>query len=59
MVPTAKVTAAALGGAFTTIALYTLGALTDLEVPAAVAAAVTTLVAFALGFLVKETRPVE
>jgi hypothetical protein len=58
MIPSAKVTAAALGGAVATLVVYALDALTELDPPGAVGGALATVFAFVAGFWVKETRPV-
>lgn len=51
LTPVRKVGAGALGGALATIALWLLG-LTGVEVPAAVAAAITLLVTAGVAYLV-------
>jgi hypothetical protein len=52
--PTRKVTAGALGGAGMVVVAYALEAAAGLELPAAVVAAGTTIVSFALSYVVKE-----
>jgi hypothetical protein len=59
MVPTQKVTTAGAAGALVTIVVWLVGAFTSVEVPGEVAAALTTIVAFAAAYLVRETRPAE
>jgi phosphatidylserine decarboxylase len=59
MIPTQKVTAAALGGAVATVAVWLVSVFTDVDPSAEVGAALATLLAFAAGFLVTETRPVD
>jgi hypothetical protein len=59
VIPTQKVTSAGAAGAFVTIVVWLVGAVTSVEVPGEVAAALTTIVAFAAGYLVRETRPVD
>ena len=57
LAPTQKVSAAALGGAVATVALFLVGAFTDVDPSAEVGAALATLLGFAAGWWVKETRP--
>lgn len=52
--PTRKVATAGISGAVVAILIWVLQATTDVEVPAEVAAAVTTIVAFVLSYLVPE-----
>ena len=52
--PTRKVTSAGLAGALTVVAVWILQAATAIEVPAEVAAAITTVLTFATGYLVSE-----
>lgn len=51
--PTAKVAAAGIGGSLSILIVYGLGLL-GLSLPPEVAAALTALVSFAAGYLVKE-----
>ena len=48
--PTPKVAAAGVAGAFTVLVVYIVG-LAGLDVPAEVASAFTTLIAFAAGYI--------
>lgn len=57
LTPTSKVTAAGLGGAIVLVAIWIAG-LFDVEIPAEVAAALTTLVSFAAGWFKLEERGV-
>lgn len=53
--PTQKVAAAGISGAVSIVLIYIASQL-GLELPAEVAAAITTIVSFASGYLVKEKR---
>ena len=55
MTPTTKVTAGALAGAFTVILVWAV-TFTGIEIPAAVASAITVLFTFAASWLVTERR---
>jgi hypothetical protein len=57
MIPSQKITTVAFAGAVTTILLWVLEAASSVEVPAAVAAAIVTVITAGLGYLVPETRP--
>ncbi len=57
MTPTTKVTVGALAGAVTIILVWAVS-LAGLDIPAAVASAITVLITFAASYLVTETRPV-
>lgn len=52
--PYTKVTAGAIAGALTVILIFVVQALTDLEIPAEVASAVTVLLTFAVSYFVPE-----
>ncbi len=52
--PTAKVAAAGIGGSVSILIIYALGQL-GLDVPPEVASAITALVAFACGYIKRET----
>lgn len=56
--PTAKIAASGIGGSVS-IVLVWLAGLTGLEVPPEVAAAVTTIISFLSGYLVREKRVVQ
>jgi hypothetical protein len=56
--PTNKVAAAGVGGSLSIVLVWVTG-MFGIEVPPEVASAVTTLVAFFAGYLVKEKRVVE
>lgn len=56
--PTNKVAAAGIGGSVSIVLVWIAG-MFNLEVPPEVASAVTTIVAFFSGYLVKERRIVE
>lgn len=55
MQPTQKVAAAGIGGSLSIVLVYILGQF-GLEVPPEVASAVTALVSFGAGYLVRETK---
>lgn len=55
--PTNKVAAAGIGGSLTIVVVYVLG-LMGVELPAEVASALTALISFAAGYLVREKRVV-
>lgn len=52
--PRAKVIAATLGGAVTTIAVWVLELSTSVEVPGTVAGSIATLAAFGFGYITSE-----
>lgn len=52
--PTRKVATAGISGAIVAIIFWLVGLVSDVEIPPEVAAAVTTIVAFALSYLVPE-----
>ncbi len=54
MKPTAKVTAGALGGALSIIAVWFIHTLANVDVPPEVASAVTTVVTFGAGWITHE-----
>lgn len=49
--PTAKVEAAGIGGAATTVLIYLVQTYTEVTLPATVAAAIVTLIAFGAAYL--------
>lgn len=53
MAPSRKITSVALAGALTTIAVW-VASLASVEVPGQVAAAITTVLAFGAGYVVKD-----
>lgn len=55
MKPYTKVTAGALAGAISVVALWILEATTGVQVPAPVASAVTVILTFATSYIVPET----
>lgn len=55
--PTQKVAAAGIGGSLTVVLVYVLGQF-GVELPSEVVAALTTIVAFLSGYLVKDKRMV-
>ncbi|RJQ79985.1 hypothetical protein D5S17_09450 [Pseudonocardiaceae bacterium YIM PH 21723] len=57
MTPTRKISASAIAGALTVLLVWALSGL-DITVPAEVAAAITLLISFAVGYLVPE-RPTD
>lgn len=57
--PVAKVTAAGLGGAAATLAVWLLPAIGGPEVPCEVTAALTALLAFTAGYLRQPGEPTE
>jgi hypothetical protein len=56
--PTNKVAAAGIGGSLSVVLVWVAG-MFGVEVPAEVASAITTIVAFFAGYLVREKRVVE
>ncbi len=54
--PTQKVAAAGIAGAVTVVLVYLVQAIFNIEIPAEVSSAITAIVAFASGYLIKETR---
>jgi len=52
--PTQKVAAAGIGGSVTILAVYLIQTIFNIEVPAEVASALTALIAFASGYIVRE-----
>lgn len=57
MEPSTKISAASIGGALTAIVLWGVNHFTGVDVPPEVAAAITTVVAFLLGYFIPETNP--
>jgi len=55
--PTQKVSAAGIGGALSIVIVYVFGLL-GLDMPPEVASALTAIVSFAAGYLVKERTPI-
>lgn len=53
--PTQKVAAAGIGGSLSVVVVYVVG-LFGLDLPPEVASAITALVSFAAGYLVRETK---
>lgn len=56
LVPTAKVTAATLAGAITTVFVWGLKQYAHVDLPGEVAAALTTIIAFAAGWMTSESK---
>lgn len=56
LVPTAKVTAATLAGAITTVLVWGLKEFVGVQLPGEVAAALTTIMAFAAGWITSESK---
>lgn len=56
--PTSKVAAAGIGGSLTVVLVYILGQF-NIDPPAEVVAALTTLVSFGSGYIVREKRVVQ
>lgn len=56
LVPTAKVTAATLAGAVTTVFVWGLKQYGNIDLPGEVAAALTTILAFAAGWITSESK---
>lgn len=52
--PTNKVMAAAAGGALTTVVVWIVSLVSEVEVPAEVAAALTTLIGFVAAYFTRE-----
>ncbi len=56
-VPTNKVAAAGIGGSAAVVLIYLVHVLLNIDMPAEVASAVTALLAFAAGYLMREKAP--
>ena len=52
--PTQKVAAAGIGGSLTILIVYVIQQAFDVQIPAEVASALTALISFASGYLVRE-----
>ena len=52
--PTRKVAATGIAGAITIVLVYTVQSLFNVEIPAEVSSAITLLISFASGYIVKE-----
>ena len=56
--PTAKVSAAGVGGSISVVLIWLVSTLFNTEIPPEVAAALATVVSFASGYIVREKRTV-
>lgn len=54
--PTQKVAAAGIGGSISVVLVYVVQQIFNIEIPAEVASALTAIISFAAGYLVKEQR---
>ena len=57
MQPSTKVTAGALAGAVVTVIVWLVGAMTSVDIPAEVAAALVVIVSLGLSYVVPDTSP--
>jgi len=54
--PTQKVAAAGIGGALSVLVVYLIQAIFNVEIPAEVSSAITAIVSFASGYLIRDTK---
>jgi putative flippase GtrA len=55
--PTAKVSAVGIGGSVTAVLFWILGQFWSVEIPPEIAAAITTIISFLSGYLVRDIKP--